>query len=218
MSLFTAYHPLPDTEPEAREEDMNQSSQSDSVMTANPKKTQSIKRKRTEQGSLYLNAFREHTIWKPQCQERRLSGGCVDVSENRQDLLDRKKRLQYRVIATQEVLKVQREELEDIEEVEELGGVHRSMPKEQRRWHKAIKKVMENNTKVKSKRKCLQFHDSVTQRVVMMSESSYKDSAESRDTSANEEAPSSRDRRTVPIQSRKRILKTFLSESNIPIV
>ena len=113
-----------------------------------------------------------------------------------------------------------REELEDVEEDEELGGVHHSMTKEGKKWQTAIKKVMESNAKAKTRKKCLQFHESVTQLVEMMSKSSYRDSVESFGTSANEEAPSSQDRKTVPVLNRcvkERMLKSFFSESNIPI-
>lgn len=184
-----------------------------------PKKTQtqSIKPKPRKQDSLYLDTSREHTIWKPQQQERNPSDGCM---ESRQDLIDRRKRVQHRVIATQEVLKVQRGELEDVEEDEELGDRDQSMPKEGKKWQSAIKKVMESNAKAKTRKMCLQFHESVTQLVEMMSKSSYRDSVERVSTSANEEAPSLRDRKTVPILNRRvkeRMLKSFFSESNIPI-
>ena len=200
--------PFPDTEPETRGEDLNHP-QSNSVMTdvlVNPKP------KLRQQDSLYLDTSRKHTIWKPQWQERNPSDGCIDVLESRQDLIDRRKRLQHRVIATQEVLKVQREELEGVEVDKELGGVHHSVTKEGKKWQTAIKKVMESNAKAKTRGKYLQFHKSVTQQVEMMTKS--RDSA---DTSANEETPSSRDRKTVPILNRRVKKISLLSEFNIPI-
>ena len=185
-----------------------------------PKKTQiqGIKPKPRKQDSLYLDTSRKHAIWKPQQQERSFSDGYIEVLESRQDLIDRRKRLHHRVCATQEVMKVQREELEDVEGDDELGDGHQSMPKEGKKWQSAIKKVMESNANAKTRKKCLQFHDSVTQLVEMMRNSSYRDSAESFGTSANE--PSSRDCKTVPILNRpvkKRMTKSLLSESNIPI-
>lgn len=194
---------------------MKQDSHLESDILVGPKKTQSIEKKPT---SLYLNTGRKHSIWKPQGKEGKLSDGGADALESRHDLLDRRKRLQYRVIATQEVLKVQREELEmeEIEE-EEVGDVHHPMPKEQKRWQKAITKVIESNAKARKREEYVKFHDSITQWVAMMSKSSYSDSGE---IATKEEATSSRDRKTVPILNRrikKRLSKPFLSQSNLQI-
>ena len=133
--------------------------------------TKSGKRK-----SLYLDGNQKHTVWTPK-QSRKRSGALSDivmeVVKNRQSLLERQQRVQSRVMATQHVLKVQRDVLTE----EESGRAQQSTAEKPKKWGKVITKVMEENTKVKKtpSKRSTHFHDIVSQYMEATTESDRDD-------------------------------------------
>lgn len=113
----------------------------------------SLKNKRdTRRKALYLVAGQSHSVWKPGKSSvkkmRALPDVVIEVVRNKQDLKERQKRLRSRVMATQLVLKVQREEFDDTAGEEEEVQTPRT---EKRMWKKVIQKVMDENCKTKGK-------------------------------------------------------------------
>ena len=171
------------------------------------KKTQSIREKQDKRKALYLDAGQTHNVWKP------FTDVVVEVVKNRRDLLKRQQTLQSRVVATNKVLKVQREELALSSEGDE--EVQQTTPEEKKRWQKAIVKVMEENTKVKkSSKKNMHFHDAVTQYVGAMSTSSHDDAAQST-TPTKRAAFVAQKWRSQLMKDRKRTKRYMKPEANM---
>ena len=142
-------------------------------------KTQSIRQKQEKRKALYLVSGQRHSVWIPGQQTSIKRQGFTDVVmevvQNKQDLKARQKRLRSRVMATQLVLKVQREELDDAEREEgEREEEVRTPTSEKKMWQRVIKKVIEENTKAKRKKRTkrsFHFHEVVSQYAEKMDKS-----------------------------------------------
>ena len=142
-------------------------------------KTQSGRAKSDKQEALYLDRGRRHTVWTPK-HSRKTSVGFTDVVmevvKNRRSLRERQRTLRNRVMATQHVLKVQREVITN-EDEEESDRTQQSTAEKPKQWGKVITKVIEENTKMKktpSKRRT-PFHDIVSQYMEATSKSDGDD-------------------------------------------
>lgn len=140
-------------------------------------KTKSIRAKHDKRKALYLIAGQSHSVWTPKKPSVKATGFTdvvMEVVRNKQDLLERQQRLRSRVMATQQVLKVQREEFADASKVEG-GDESPPLPQKSKMWQKAIKKVIEDNTKAKRRKRSkrsLHFHDVVSQYMASTSSAS----------------------------------------------
>ena len=139
----------------------------------------STKAKQDRRKSLYLFDGQMHSVWTPRHPSKSHTGFTdivTEVVKSKQDLLKRRQRLQSRLMATQQVLKVQREEMVVMsdEGEEENSTVQRPAGK---KWQRAIKNVTKDNTKAKKKspKKNIHFHDVVSQCVAAMSTSNNDD-------------------------------------------
>lgn len=128
--------------------------------------------------SLYLRDGMTHMVWKPTSQERKKGIGLIDV-DNKQNLLERQQKLQSRVMATQQVLKDHGEELAGICEEDEEKSVDEPKSKEQRKWQKTIRNVIEDNAKAKKKhsKRNMHFHEIVSRYVATMTTPTYDGAA-----------------------------------------
>lgn len=122
------------------------------------------------QKSLYLNVGQTHMVWNPTHRESK-KNRFTDV-ENRQDLLERRQKLQRRITATQEVLKDQLAVINE-EDEEESTEVHQPMSKGRSKWQKTIQDVIKDNAKGKKKLNA-HFHEVVSMYVESMSTSKPK--------------------------------------------
>ena len=97
--------------------------------------------------SIYLNDGQTHTVWKPEHK----------TSLGDRDIFKRRKELQNRVWATQQVLKVQSND---------ENRQRHTDPVQRRRWQKALNNTIVNNRKALKKKSsvmALPFHDIVSQ-------------------------------------------------------
>ena len=144
-------------------------------------KTKSIRKKQDRRRALYLVAGQSHSVWTPRqrsVKKQSFTDVVMEVVRNKQDLQQRQKRLRSRVMATQLVLKVQREELDDAAREGEEDEVVPTPTTEKRMWQKVITKVMEDNTKAKRRKRSkrsLHFHEVVSQYAEKMSKASQDD-------------------------------------------
>ena len=209
-----------------------QLSQEDTVPDAQLRttaKTQSIRQKQDKRKALYLVAGRNHSVWTPRQRSLKQQGFTdvvIEAVKSKQDLKERQKRLRSRVMATQLVLKVQREAVR-----EEGGGEEEEVqtPKtEKKMWQRVIKKVMEENTKVRRKKRSkrsLHFHDVVSRYVEKMERSTSQDEETVQSTTLQAKADARRALRQwrsqylgKPMQpKRSSSLKQFSSLSNIEV-
>ena len=166
-----------------REQSMCEDKESDEKMAdtqlRSTAKTKSIRAKYDKRKALYLIAGQSHSVWtpkKPSVRATGLSDVVMEVVKNKQDLLERQQRLRSRVMATQQVLKVQREEFADASKDE--GDESPPLPQKTKMWQKAIKKVIEDNTNAKRRKRSkrsLHFHDVVSQYMASTSAASNHD-------------------------------------------
>ena len=144
-------------------------------------KTKSIRAKQDKRKPLYLSAGQRHSVWtpkQPSLKKTSLTDVVMQVVQNKQDLRERQQRLRSRVMATQLVLKEQREEM--VEDDGEKSEAEQNMTPEKRvKWQTAIKKVIDDNTKAKKKRskRSIHFHDVVSRYAATMSTTTRDDSA-----------------------------------------
>ena len=200
-------------------------------------KTKSIRQKQDKRKALYLVAGQSHSVWTPRQpsfkKKPALTDVVMEVVRNTQDLKERQKRLRSRVMATQLVLKVQREELE--EEEEEEGGEGRgegvqTPTTEKRMWQKVIKKVIAENTKAKRgkrSKRSFHFHDVVSQYAEKMAKANQNDEETVQSTAKQAKADARRALRqwrsqyftsqSRPSMKTKRPLKPFSSVANIQV-
>ena len=190
-------------------------------------KTKSIRQKQDKRQALYLVAGQSHSVWtprKPSLKQPALTDVVMEVVRNKQDLQERQKRLRSRVLATQLVLKVQREEFEEGGEGEE--GRVQTPNTEKRMWRKAITKVMEENTKAKRRKRSkrsLHFHEVVSQYAEKMAKANQnnEEAAESTVRQAKADARRAlkqwRSQYISQSKKKKTPLKPFLSVANIPV-
>ena len=193
------------------------------TMLRSTSKTKSIKAKRDKRNALYLDRGRRHTVWTPK-RPSKTSVGFTDVVmevvKNRQSLLERQRRLRNRVMATQHVLKVQREVITN-EDEEESGKIQQSTGNKQKKWKKVITKVMEENAKMKRNpsKTSIRFHDIVSQYVEATSKCD-NDNAQSTATQAKAAARKSlrhwKSQFMEAPKTQKRMKKTS-TESSLPI-
>lgn len=139
------------------------------TMLRSKQKTESIKAKRNKRKALYLDSGQTHMVWKPTRQDSKKNIGFTDI-ESRQDLLERQQKLQSRVMATQQVLKVHKDELAVVSDEEKAEGVEVGQPMSKERKQKSIKKEAEDNAKTKKKRskRSVHFHETVSKYVATM--------------------------------------------------
>ena len=184
-------------------------------------KRKSIKAKRNHRRALYLDEGQAHTVWKPKRFARKvhvaigMNTAMLEMEKHRQDLHERQQKLLSRVQATREVLKVQREELANLEEdvidvddwgIGEAGGGRRA---DKRRWRSVITRVMEENDDMKQRERCsrkkrsMYFHDTVSQYVAAMTK--YTPQSETGALAMNEmhkkRAPSSHSLKVTPLRT-----------------
>ena len=119
--------------------------------------------RRDRRKAIYLDDDQSHSVWTPRQPSLKspvLADMVMETMRNKEDLKERQKRMFNRMRATQLVLKVQREELEEEEEEEGEGegegeakvGGRREAATEGRIWQKAIKKVVKENTTERTQR------------------------------------------------------------------
>ena len=168
-------------------------------------------------------------MWTPRRPSKPCAGFTdivMEVMRNKQDLLERQQRLRSRIMATQQVLKVQREEMAAMsdEDGEEDSTVQEAAAEKKKKWQRAIKKVMEDNTKAKKKpsKRSIHFHDVVSQYVATMSTSSHDDATVDQFTvtQAKAEARNSlRQWRSQYMESTKQKKKNPMKQSSsVPII
>ena len=159
-------------------------------------RAKSIRAKDAKRKSLYLIEGQSHSVWippnKPDVKTTSFTDVVMEVvRNNKQDLFERQQRLHNRVTATQQVLKVQREEFGDASKAEGGEGVTTTMPQKSKMWQKSIKKVIEDNVKAKRGMRSKHFHDVVSQYMIATSTTSNcvdQSTAESTTTHAKAEA------------------------------
>ena len=144
-------------------------------------KTKSIRAKQDKRKPLYLSAGQRHSVWtpkQPSINKPSFADVVMQVVQNKQDLRERQQKLRSRVMATQLVLKEQREEMVE-DDGEKSEGEQNTTPEKRVKWQTAIKMVIDDNTKAKKKRfkKSVHFHDIVSQYAATMSTSARDDSA-----------------------------------------
>ena len=158
-------------------------------------KTKSIRQKQDKQKALYLVAGESHSVWtprKPSLKQPGFSDVAMEVVRNKQDLQERQKRMRSRVMATQLVLKVQREELEKSEEGEEEGEVDDGVQtRKNKGWRNVIKRVVEENTKAKQRKRSkssLHFHEVVSHYAEKMAKPNQNDEETAESTACQAKA------------------------------
>lgn len=134
-----------------------------------------IEHEQDDQKALYTVAGDSHRVWTPRTPRNKqpaLTDVVMEVVQNRRNLSDRQISVQARILATNMVLKVQREnETEEEGGEEEDQAVQTHQPKK-KMWKKTITRVMEDSAKMKQPRRNYQFHDIVSQYVEKMGNSS----------------------------------------------
>ena len=139
-------------------------------------KTQSSRAKSDKQEALYLDRGRRHTVWTPRKTSVGFTDVVMEVVKNRRSLRERQQTLRNRVMATQHVLKVQREVITN-EDEEESGRTQQSTAEKPKQWGKVITKVIEENAKMKKTPSKMRthFHDIVSQYMEATSKSDGDD-------------------------------------------
>lgn len=199
-------------------------------------KTKSIRAKQDKRKALYLSAGQRHSVWTPKQPSLKKSAGFTDVVmqvvKNKQDLLKRQQRLRSRIMATQLVLKEQREEIAECSD-DGGEGEQSTMPEKRVKWQSAIKKVIDDNTKAKKKKhskRSVHFHDVVSRYAATMSTSTQDDSAvqSSKSTNLQDKADARRalrqwrsqylgDRKQSASRKPPKSVKQSYSTSNLPV-
>jgi hypothetical protein len=181
-------------------------------------KRKSIKAKRDHRRALYLDEGQAHTVWKPKRFARKvhvavgMSTAMLEMEKHRQDLHERQQKLVSRVQATREVLKVQREELanleEDVADVEDwgIGGPGGGRRADKRRWRSVITRVnddMKQRERHNRKKRSMYFHDTVSQYVAAMTKYSPQGETGALVTSDahKKRAPSSHSLKVTPLRT-----------------
>ena len=172
--------------------ELSQSPTTNTIETSNgtqlrpERRRKSIKEKKERRKALYLDEGQAHTVWKPKHLTKKQSSGVsttmLELEKQRQDLHERQQKLLSRVKATQEVLKVQREELAtlDKDDTEEEGiqdNAQQLTLNERGKRQNVITRETEENSKLKKKRRnrkkrSMHFHNSVSQYVAAMAKHS----------------------------------------------
>ena len=145
-----------------------------------------------------------------------MSTSILEMEKQRQDLHERQQKLMSRVQATREVLKVQREELANLEEDEVDGdewvigqpGSERRAATDRRRWRSVITRVMEENDGVTQrerrnrKKRSMYFHHTVSQYVAAMTKNSpMSETAPPLTSSIKKRAPSYHSLKVTPLRT-----------------
>ena len=134
-----------------------------------------IGREHDDQKAFYTVAGDSHSVWTPRTPTNKqpaFTDIVMEVVRNRRNLRDRQISVQARILATNMVLKVQRENETEEEEGEEEGQAVQTHQPKKKMWKKTITRVMEDSTKTKQPRRNYQFHDIVSQYVEKMGNSS----------------------------------------------
>ena len=185
-------------------------------------KRKSIKAKRGNRRALYLDEGQVHTVWKPKRFARKVhvavgvSTAMLEIEKHRQDLHERQQKLVSRVQATREVLKVQREELANIDEDEverdewmmngcsEAG--RRAM--DRRRWRNVVTRVMEDERdgstrreRGNRKKRSMYFHNTVSQYVAAMTRQPLQTETAVPVDHIKKRAPSSHSLKLTPLRT-----------------
>ena len=191
------------------------------TMLRSESKRKSIKAKRGNRRALYLDEGQVHTVWKPKRFARKVHvaigvrTSILEMEKHRLDLHERQQKLLSRVQATREVLKVQREELANLEPDQVDGDewilngqtAGRKTATERRKWREVIARVMDENDKLtrrerrNRKKRSMYFHNTVSLYVAAMTKQSPQKETGVVPDSLNKRIPSSHSLKMAPLRT-----------------